>query len=98
MKLLEHLQGTGEVTAPDGYTFWAKYDVQITRDEPDTRAGTLLVAAFRHLAGRIWSEHDPYFVLGHVRKTMTLQMEDGRKFRFFHRDVDGNIGLNEWIG
>ena len=98
MKLLEHLQGNGVVTAPDGYILWAKYDVQITRDEPDTRAGTSPVAAFRHLAGRVWSEHDPYFVLGHVQKTMTLQMEDGRKFRSFHRDLDGNIGLNQWIG
>jgi hypothetical protein len=79
MKLLEHLQGNGVVTAPDGY-------------------GTSPVAAFRHLAGQVWSEHDPYFVLGHVQKTMTLQMEDGRKFRFFHRDLDGNIGLNQWIG
>ena len=72
MKLLEHLQGTGVVTAQDGNTLWAKYDVQITRDEPDTRAGMSPVAAFRHLAGRVWSEHDPYFVLGRVRKTMTL--------------------------
>ena len=77
MKLLEHLQGNGVVTAPDGYILWAKYDVQITRDEPDTRAGTSPMAAFRHLAGRVWSEHDPYFVLGHVQKTMTLQMRMG---------------------
>jgi hypothetical protein len=37
-------------------------------------------------------------VISHLRKTLTLQMEDGRKFKFFHRDIDGNIGLNVWIG
>ena len=96
--LLEHLQGTGMVTAPDGTEVRAKYDVRITRDEPDTGAGTSPAVGFKHLGGRVWSEHDSYFVLGHARKTMTLQMEDGRKFRFFHRDIEGNIGLTEWIG
>jgi hypothetical protein len=27
-----------------------------------------------------------------------LQMEDGRKFRFFHRDINGSIGLSKWLG
>jgi len=98
MTLLEHLQGTGLATDPDGNEIRARYDIQITRDEPDACAGTPPIPAFKHLAGRVWSEHDPYFVLGHFRKTLTLQMEDGRKFKFFHRDLDGNIGLNEWIG
>ncbi len=97
MQLLEHLKGTGLVTAPDGNEIRAKYDVRITRDEPAEEASKP-VALFKHLAGRIWSEHDPYFILSNVRRTLMLQMEDGRKFRFFHRDIDGNIGLTEWIG
>ena len=97
MKVLEHLHGTGLVTAENGDTERAKYDVQITQDEP-TGVGTPPATAFKHVGGRIWSEHDPYFVLSHVRKTLMLQMEDGRKFRFFHRDLDGSIGLKEWIG
>ena len=99
MKLLEHLYGTGVVTADNENEVRARYDVRITRDEPGPTSGASpAVAAFKHLAGRIWSEHDPYFVLSHCRKILTLQMEDGRRFKFFHRDLEGNIGLNEWIG
>ena len=98
MQLLEHLQGTGVVTAENGDQMRAKYDIEITRDEPDATASAKPLTLFKHLGGRVWSEHDPYFVLSHVRKSMTIQMEDGRKFKFFHRDIDGNIGLTEWLG
>jgi len=98
MKVLEHLQGTGLVTAENGDTEQAKYDVQITQDEPTAGVGTPPVRAFKHVVGRIWSEHDSYFVLSHAQKTLVLQMEDGRKFKFFHRDLEGSIGLKEWIG
>jgi hypothetical protein len=98
MKLLEHLHGTGVVVVESGDEVRAKYDVRITRDEPDDRAGSAPATTFKHLAGRVWSDHDPYFVLSNYPKVLTLQMEDGRKFKFFHRDIDGNIGLNEWIG
>jgi hypothetical protein len=98
MKVLEHLHGTGLVTAENGDAVPAKYDVQITQDEPDAGTGALPARAFKHVGGRIWSEDDPYFVLSHARKTLVLRMEDGRKFRFFHRDLDGNIGLKDWIG
>jgi hypothetical protein len=73
------------------------YHVRIIQDEPDTE-GTSPGIAFKHVAGWVWSERDSYFVLDHARKTLMLQMEDGRKFRFFHRDLDGSIGLKEWIG
>jgi hypothetical protein len=97
MKVLEHLQGTGVVTAPDGYEMRAKYDVQITQDEPGVGTGPPIVRS-KHISGLVWSAEDPDFVVGHLRKVMTLQMEDGRKFRFFHRDIDGNIGLDKWLG
>jgi hypothetical protein len=98
MKLLEHLHGSGTVTVETGDEVRVKYDVRITRDEPGPQAGAAPVAGFKHLEGQVWSENDPYFVLGNLRKTMMLRMEDGRRFKFFHRDIDGNIGLNEWIG
>ncbi len=98
MKVLEHLLGIGVVTAENEAAVRAKYEVQITQDEPDAGAGTRPVIAFKHVVGRIWSERDPYFVLSHARKSLLLQMEDGRKFRFFHRDLDGSIGLKEWLG
>ena len=72
--------------------------MQEAADEPDPGVNTPPVIAFKHVVGRIWSERDPYFVLSHARKTLVLQMEDGRKFRFFHRDLDGSIGLKECIG
>jgi hypothetical protein len=101
MKVLEHLQGTGIVTAPDGNEIQAKYDLQITQAEPvepEAGEGVPQVAGFKHVSGLVWSTSDPYFVLAHSRKIMTLQMEDGRKLRFFHRDIDGSIGLNKWLG
>ncbi len=56
------------------------------------------MAGSKHISGLVWSPSDPYFVPGHFRQTMTLEMEDGRKFKFFHRDIDGSIGLNKWLG
>jgi hypothetical protein len=97
MKVLEHLQGTGVITSPDGDVA-AKYDVSITEDEPEGGQGTAPMAHFKHISGQVWSLHDPYFVATHFRKIMTLQMEDGRRFQFFHRDIDGSIGLKKWIG
>ena len=96
MKLIEHLQGTGVVTPEDGNEVRVRYDIQITQDEPG--AGPSPVVGFKRLGGQVWSEQDAYFVLSHVRTTMMLQMEDGRRFKFFHRDLAGNIGLKEWIG
>lgn len=98
MKVLEQLQGTGIVTAPDGFEMRAKYDLQITQDEPGDRPGAPPIVNYKHICGRVWSEHDPYFVLSHIRKIMLIEMEDGRKFNFFHREIDGTIGLSKWIG
>ncbi|MGO9895835.1 MAG: hypothetical protein ACLPX8_16690 [Bryobacteraceae bacterium] len=98
MKVLEHLKGTGTVTAPDGDETRAKYDVQITQDEPEGESDGPPGVASKHISGLVWSPVDPYFVLSHFRKTMMLQMEDGRKFRFFHRDINGSIGLSKWLG
>ena len=93
MKLLERLQGTGVVTV-QGQEIRAAYDISITQDD----AGTPATLGSKHISGQVWSAHDPYFVITHFRKVMTLRMEDGRKFQFFHRDDAGNIGLNKWIG
>jgi hypothetical protein len=94
MTVLEHLQGTGVVTVQEGEEIQAAYDIRITQDDPATPP----VNGGKHISGQVWSTHDPYFVITHFRKVMTLRMEDGRKFRFFHRDDAGNIGLNKWIG
>lgn len=94
MKVLEHLQGTGIVTALDGGEMRAKYDLQITGCEPNIPP----VVSYKHVSGRVWSEQDPYFVPDHIHKIMLIQMEDGRKFRFFHREMDGTVGLSKWIG
>lgn len=98
MKVLEHLRGTGIVTAPDGDEMSAKYDVQITQDEPEGGTGARPVVRCKHISGLVWSDVDPYFVSTHARKIMMLQMEDGRRFNFFHRDISGGIGLSKWLG
>jgi len=98
VKVLEHLRGTGIVTAPDGGEMRAKYDLQITQDEPEGGPGVPPIVSYKHISGRVWSEYDPYFVPTHIHKIMLLQMEDDRKFTFFHREMDGTIGLSKWIG
>jgi len=98
VKVLEHLRGTGMVTTPDGNEMRARYDLKITQDESEGEPGVPPVIGSKHMSGQVWSLSDPYFVLTHIRKTMTLQMEDGRKIQFFHRDSDGNIGLSKWLG
>jgi hypothetical protein len=98
MKLLEHLQGTGVVTAPNGNEMRAKYDVQITQDEPEGGPSGPPIVRSKHISGLVWSPEDEYFVISHLRTVMTLQMEDGRRFLFFHRNIDGSIGLNKWLG
>ena len=98
MKELEHLQGTGTVSAKDGNEIPALYDIHITQDEIPGEPGTPAAPGAKHISGQVWSSHDPSFVITHFRENMTLEMEDGRQFRFFHRDAKGNIGLNKWIG
>ena len=98
MALLEHLQGSGLVKSDNGEEVRAEYDIQITQDEVGDRTVPTPMPLFKHLAGRVWSEHDPYFVLAHARKILVLQMEDGRRFKFFHRGIDGKIGFAGWIG
>ena len=95
MRILEQLQGAGVVIAPNGSEMRAKYDLQITQDDP---AQVPPITRSRHVSGLVWSECDPYFVLTHIRQIMLLRMEDGRKLNFFHRDIDGSIGLSKWLG
>ena len=98
MKELEHLQGTGIVSAKDGFEIPAQYDIRITQDEVQGESGSPTATGAKHITGQVWSANDPSFVITHFRENMTLEMEDGRQFRFFHRDAKGNIGLNKWIG
>ncbi len=98
MKVLEQLRGAGIVTSPDGAEMRAKYDIQITQDESEGGPTVPPTVKYKHISGRVWSEHDPSFVPIHIHKIMLLEMEDGRKFKFFHREMDGTIGLNQWLG
>ena len=98
MKVLEQMKGTGIVTGPDGDEMQAQYDLQITQDEPAAAQDAPPTVRSKHISGLVWSPSDPYFVAAHCRKIMTLQMEDGRKFKFFHRDLDGSIGFSKWLG
>jgi hypothetical protein len=98
MKELEHLEGTGTVTTQDGNDIPVLYDIHITQDEVQGESGPASNAGSKHITGQVWSARDPSFVITHFRENMTLKMEDGRQFRFFHRDPKGNIGLTKWIG
>ncbi|HEY2012348.1 MAG TPA: hypothetical protein VGH38_02555 [Bryobacteraceae bacterium] len=98
MKLLEHLQGLGVVTTQDGKEILANYDIRITQEEMEAGSAAASHPGAKHISGQVWSPQDPSFAITHYREHMTLKMEDGRRFVFFHRDGSGKIGLDKWIG
>jgi hypothetical protein len=74
VKILEQLKGTGTITSPDA-EMRAKYDLQLTQDEPAVEPNVPPTVSHKHIAGRVWSENDPYFVPTHIHQIMLLQME-----------------------
>ena len=88
----EYLYGSGIVMTDQGKRIRVEYDLYVT--EAEQRSSI----ALKRVEGLVYSRHEPSFASVYFGQSMTLELEDGRRLRFHHRDIDGNIALNEWIG
>jgi predicted ATPase len=90
----EHLQGAGVVTTDQGKRIQVLYDLYIVGEEHGAESARASVLTRNHVRGSVRPWHDPAFIFTYFGQSMTLETEDGRCVRFFHRDIDGNIAVN----
>jgi hypothetical protein len=94
MRCTESMEGRGVVGADDGQKVCVECELNVHLEEipassvADPQA---TIPGLRDIRGRV----KPVCYFGQV---LTLEMEDGRKLRFFFNDTDGNIALSSWIG
>ncbi|MDO8682603.1 MAG: hypothetical protein Q7N50_03885 [Armatimonadota bacterium] len=94
MRHIETMKGNGTVTTDDGQEVVVCYKLDVYQREMQSSAlkdsYTSPVLGLKHCEGTI----EPVCFFG---QTLTLEMEDGRKLRFFFKDTSGTIALIEWI-
>jgi len=95
MRHLETMKGHGTMTSNAGEQVAARYDLHVYQDE--IHAGTLdnpgaTIPGMKEIRGTV----QPVRFFG--ENGLTLEMQDGRKLKFFFTDTHGNIALNSWIG
>jgi hypothetical protein len=88
---LEQMSGHGVVTEETGKTYAATYDLSRTQDELYDGSGDPPIRTSKNIIGRVL----PVVSFDGFK---TLQMDDGRRFKFFYSNSDGSIALNQWIG
>ena len=88
-KELERLRGRGIVTEETGKSYPVTYDLSLTQDELWDVPGGPPIPTGTDLVGRVL----PMISFVGLK---TLQMDDGREFKFFYGDTDGSIALNQW--
>ena len=94
MRHIERMNGRGTVTSNSGEQVAARYDLDVYQDE--IHAGTLVnpgatIPGLKEITGVI----QPVRFFG--ENGLLLEMEDGRKLKFFFTDSRGSIALNSWI-
>ncbi len=95
MRSIETMRGTGTVTANNGEAVGVRYELHVLQQE--IPAGTLqnphaTIPGLREIRGRI----EPVCFFG--ESGLILEMQDGRKLKFFFIESSGAIALNQWIG
>ena len=88
---LERMRGRGVVTEETGKVYAVTYDLSRTQDELYDGSGDPPIRTSQNVVGCI-------LPVNSFEGFKTLQMHDGRKFKFFHSNSDGCIALNQWIG
>ena len=89
---LERMRGRGVVTEDNtGKMYPATYDLCRTQNVVDLGPDEPPLPTTRNVVGCI-------LPVNSFEGYKTLQMEDGRKFKFFYSNSDGSIALNQWIG
>lgn len=97
-RVIERLKGTGLVTTERGKEISVKYHLSLVQEEIESGSVEEAHLGPKTFAGQIWCPHDGSFVAVHQGQPMTLRMEDGRQLRFTHRNRDGGITVEKWIG
>ena len=95
MRHIETMKGRGTMTSNSGEQVAVRYELHAYQDE--VHAGTLAnpgatIPRMREIRGTV----QPVRFFG--ENGLTLEMQDGRKLRFFFTDTHGSIALNSWIG
>ena len=95
MRHIETMDGGGTVTSGSGEQKSVRYELHVyqheisaaTRENPHAT-----IPGMKDIRGRV----EPLCFFG--ENGLTLEMQDGRKLKFFFTDSRGNIALNSWIG
>ena len=94
MRHIETMRGTGTATSPNGQSQPVSYHLDAHQDE--IRAGSFdnpnaTIPGMKSITGWV----NPVCFFG--ENGVVLEMEDGRKMKFFFRDMAGNIGFSGWV-
>jgi hypothetical protein len=95
MRHVERMNGTGTVTSGGGVQKPVQYDLHVYQEE--ISAGTsenpnATIPGMKDIRGRV----DPVCFSGD--RDLTLQMQDGRKLKFFFANCHGTVSFLSWIG
>lgn len=95
MRHLETMNGRGIMTSNAGEQVAVGYELHVYQDE--IHAGTLdnpgaALPGLKEIRGTV----QPVRFFG--ENGLTLEMEDGRKLKFFFTVTQGSIAPNSWIG
>jgi len=94
----QRLHGSGIVTTRRGRDIAVEYHLSFPKNDPDGPDQDPSQSAPHEFSGQVWCPYDGSFVSVYAGKTLTLQLADGRRLRFFHQDRDGGITVTEWLG
>lgn len=95
MRVIEQMSGSGTATSSSGEQKTVRYSLQVLQQE--IPCGTLdnpnaTIPGIKEIRGRV----DPVCFFGDG--DVLLEMQDGRKMKFFFTNGNGSIALRSWIG
>jgi len=94
-QLLETMKGKGTVRSNGGEQVPVQYEVNVYQDQIPikTLAGPpSTIPGLKEYRGVVRP------VCFFAESGLLLEMQDGRKLKFFFKNTQGSIAMNEWIG
>jgi len=94
MKHVEEMIGNGTAIVDSGERIAVQYCLEVMQEQIPAASlddPTAIVPGPKNIVGWIRP-------VCHFGDILTLQMDDGRKLKFFFTDMQGNIALNKWVG
>jgi hypothetical protein len=90
MRHIENMRGSGTVAAPNGESQSVSYNLDAYQNEIPVGSHET-IPGMKQITGRI----NPVCFFG--QNGVVLQMQDGRKMKFFFKDMTGAIGFSGWV-